>query len=215
MWGELSGSGFSNTIKRRQAWDWRVALVLVVGLAAVVRLAHLGHSSLTGDEAARAHDAWSASLEKMCWYPPLQYAILWTTRHAVGESEFVLRLPNALAGLACVVVLFLFVRKHVDPWSGVCVATVAAFHAELLIYSRMLKEFSIEALMCAFDAQKELQRPVALPCEPLGQRCYVVVFGPRTAKTAVPGGRVAPVECPREPEKRKDASQDQHHDQTG
>ena len=146
---ELSCSGLSPAITRRRSWDWRVALVLVIGLAAVVRLAHLGHSSLTGDEAARAHNAWSASWDLVRWFPPLQYAILWTTRHAVGESEFVLRLPNALAGLACVVVLFLFVRKHVDPWSGVCVATVAAFHAELLIYSRMIKEFSIEALMCA------------------------------------------------------------------
>lgn len=127
--------------------DWRWALALVILLAVVVRLSHLGHDSLSHDEAARVNAAWSTTPDKMRWFPPLQYALLWTVRHTLGGSEFAMRLPSALAGIACVVTLFLFTRKYVDAWSGVCVAAVAACHAELVTYSRLLKEFSIEALM--------------------------------------------------------------------
>ncbi len=129
------------------AYGWQWPLALVILLAMTVRLAHLGYDSLSHDEASRANFAWSTSLAGMRFFPPLYYALAWAIRHLLGGSEFAMRLPSALAGIACVVTLFLFTRKYVGAWSGVCVAAVAAGHAELVAYSRLAKGFSIEALM--------------------------------------------------------------------
>ncbi len=135
------------TLPRVDLRDWRPVLLVVLFLAVVVRVSMLGFDSLSHAEAGRANDARWATLSEMRWYPPLQYAVLWAVRSFVGKGELVLRLPSALAGVACVAVLFMFTRRYVDAWSGVCVAGVAAFHAELVTQSRIMKEFSIEALM--------------------------------------------------------------------
>lgn len=128
--------------------DWRLALGAVFLLAFAVRFMFLGHDTLSHHEAGRALRFWSTSLDEMRMSPPLQYAIWWMTRHILGAGEFAMRLPSAVAGVACVGVLFLFVRSHVDAWSGVCVAAVAACHPELVRFSRIIKEFSFEALTC-------------------------------------------------------------------
>lgn len=127
--------------------DWRFSLACVILLACVVRLYNLGYSSLSHDEAGRANFALSATLLEARWFPPLHYVLLWVVRHTLGGSEIALRLPSALAGIACVVTLFLFTRRYLDNWAGVCVAAVAAGHAELVVFSRMVKEFSLESLM--------------------------------------------------------------------
>ncbi|MCK4658766.1 MAG: glycosyltransferase family 39 protein [Phycisphaerae bacterium] len=160
----LSSNSLPEALIHSRVRHWCWALALIVVFAFVVRAAHLGDTSLRHDEAGRASAAWSASLDEMRWFPPLQYSILWAVRHAFGRSEFAMRLPSAAAGFACVVVLFLFVRKCADTWSGICVAAVAACHPELVALSRIVKEFSIEALMCVvvtwagFEACRTLSR---------------------------------------------------------
>lgn len=134
--------------RRSVVWDQRWSLALVILLAAALRLIMLGHDTLSHDEAARAVDAWSATWARMRWYPPLQYALLWTVRHTLGASEFALRLPSAISGVACAAILFLFLRRHLNAWSGFWAALIAACHDELVWYSRLVKVFSTEALVC-------------------------------------------------------------------
>ena len=102
------------TLPRLDLRDWRPALLLVLLVAVVVRVSMLGYSSLSHAEAGRANDAHWATMLEMRWYPPLQYIVLWTVTALGGKGEFVLRLPNALAGVACVVALFMFIRRYVD-----------------------------------------------------------------------------------------------------
>lgn len=132
---------------RRCTRDHRVALAGIVLLAATIRLVHLGHDSLNHAEAARVNAAWSTTWENVRWFPPAQYALLWTVRHLTSGGEAIMRLPSAIAGIACVAVVYLCTRRYFGSWSGVSAAALAATHAELILYSRMVKEFSIEALV--------------------------------------------------------------------
>ena len=134
-----------------RAWDWlanwRCALMAVLLLAAVVRLANLDHNSLTHAEAARVNAAWSTTWNNARWFPPAQYALLWIVRHATSGSEFAMRLPSVLAGVACVGAVFLLTRRYFGPWAGVCAAALTGVHAELVEHSRIVKEFSMETLV--------------------------------------------------------------------
>ncbi len=125
-----------------------VALGIFI-FASAVRLANLGERSLTHDEAWRANWSHHGGMDEARRTPPLQYAMNWTIQHVVGRSEFVLRLPYALAGIVCVVVLFEVTRRTVHVHAAVFVAAVAAAHPALVGYSRALKVFSLEAMMSA------------------------------------------------------------------
>ena len=124
-------------------------IIAVVIFAAVVRLSSLGYDSLAHDEAFRANWWHHGDIGQARRFPPLQYALGWAVQHIVGRSEFVLRLPYALAGIACVVVLYRFARKHLDPWAAVLIAALAAGHPVLVQCSQRAKVFSLEALMAA------------------------------------------------------------------
>ncbi|MEE9243702.1 MAG: glycosyltransferase family 39 protein, partial [Mycobacterium sp.] len=127
----------------------RMAIVGVVAVAAILRLYGLGHDSLAHDEAWRANWAHHGSLNEARRLPPLQYLMSWTLQHTVGRSEFILRLPFAVAGVACVVLLYGLCRRFLGVGAGLLVAAVAACHPVLVEHSRTLKVFSLEALTCA------------------------------------------------------------------
>lgn len=50
---------------------------------------------------------------------PLYFALSWGWQQAVGESEFLLRLPPALFGLASLWILFLLVERLTDSRTAV------------------------------------------------------------------------------------------------
>lgn len=126
-----------------------IAVFAVVALAALLRLPKLGYDSLGHDEAFRANWSHHGSLAEARRLPPLTLLLLRTVQRQVGRSEVVLRLPFALAGIACVLVLYGFARRHLDQGAAVLIACVAACHPVLVLYSRMVKVFSLEALGCA------------------------------------------------------------------
>lgn len=127
--------------------DWRCVLTVILLLAAIVRLTNLGHDSLSHAEASRVNAAWSTTWDNVRWFPPAQYALLWLVRHVTSGGEFVMRLPSAMAGLACIAAVFLFTRKYFGIWSAICAAAIAGTHGELVAHSRIVKEFSIETLV--------------------------------------------------------------------
>jgi len=123
-----------------------VCLLVILSLAATFRLYSLGYNSLSHAEAWRANWSYNGGLDEARRFPPLQYALGYATQHILGRSELIVRLPYALAGVACVVVLYLFVRRYFGKWPAVAVAAVAAFHPVLILHSQQLKVFSLETL---------------------------------------------------------------------
>lgn len=116
---------------RAPAW-WPLAAL--VALAAALRLGTLGAQSLWYDEAFTPlhvlHPSlWDTlrSVSRTENSPPLWYAIEWLDYRLLGTSEYALRLPSALAGIALVPVAWAICRELVRERGAAiaCAALVA------------------------------------------------------------------------------------------
>jgi dolichyl-phosphate-mannose-protein mannosyltransferase len=131
----------------------RAALVLgVLVLAAALRLDQLGAEELWLDEAssyraATAADPWAAMLHDSG--PPLYGLLLRAWVAAFGKSEFVLRLPSALAGMAFVLVIFALGREVFCFEAGFHAALFAAIAPIHVHYSQEARVYSILLLWLA------------------------------------------------------------------
>lgn len=123
-------------------------ITLILLLAAFIRFYQLGFESLSHDE------AWRANWTNVCIspqpfrFPPLQYAVGWAAQHLVGRGEAVLRFPYAVAGLACVWVVYRLTRQVGCTGAALLAAALATVHPVLLFYSREFSVFGWEALAC-------------------------------------------------------------------
>ena len=95
----------------------RLPLTGIVVLAALLRLVGLGSRSLWLDEGAE-YDAVHGSLGHLFERianrestPPLSYLYEWLCTKVIGTSEFALRLPSALCGIAMVPVGYAIGKK--------------------------------------------------------------------------------------------------------
>lgn len=136
-------------------------LVWCIGLGALLRLVNLAQEPFWYDE---SFTAWIARLPwSQAWpaikgdvHPPLWYAIEWALVHVFGESEYLLRLPATLFGLACIWLIYELAREISQDNR---VATTAAFFAAIfpggLYYSQdarmypMLSFFVLAAALAA------------------------------------------------------------------
>lgn len=128
-------------------WIPWCAVIVLVAITLVTHLGSLGYGSLPHEEAWRATWTYDLTLERARRFPPLWGCTYWLLQHTVGRSEMVLRLPSALAGLACVGLLYRFTVRRIGFWPAVLVAAVAAAHPALIFHSRTMKVFGIDALM--------------------------------------------------------------------
>lgn len=92
---------------------YRIGLIAVLALAAVLRFGGLGDEAIWMDEAATL---WFSDLDwgylwkeipKFENHPPLYYMLLKAWRMIAGSSELAIRVPSALASLGVVVFLFI------------------------------------------------------------------------------------------------------------
>lgn len=100
------------------AWQFSVAILLVLLLAFALRFYGLGAKALWGDEIAQA--VWSSWDWARLWQefraPPdfiLTFALVHLTQ-GIGTSEFFVRLPSALTSLLCVPLMYVVARRLSD-----------------------------------------------------------------------------------------------------
>lgn len=160
--------------------DSRTALLLMLALAAVLRLAGLAHAPLWEDEVATE---WFASLS---WHdlllgvgrletnPPGFYAIekLWTA--LCGRSELILRLPSALAGMAGVAVVWATTRASFGRWPAIWTGLLLAIQPQYLEYTREARTYAL--LFLAIAVAIHAARRLAIWTGP-GGRATAVVLG--------------------------------------
>ena len=145
----------------------RLALLLIVVAAVLLRAFRLGHQSLWTDEIVSA-----LSADGRLWWvltqtsvnsniPPLYYAVLHLVM-SLSRQEWVLRLPSLLSGVASVPLFFAIVRE----WLGsrvalVCAALVAIspFH---VWYSQEARPYAL-LLFLSLLSLRLLQLLVARP----------------------------------------------------
>lgn len=82
-------------------------------------------------------------------HPPLHHAILWVTVRIFGTSEFAVRLPSLLAGVALVPVLFWVGKTLYDRRTGWIAAILAAIAPFCVWYSQEARMYSQFMLFAA------------------------------------------------------------------
>ena len=131
------------------------ALIALTALAAALRLPTLGSQSLWLDEVLTGNLA-RGSLGDLFHVvaqqeanPPLFYLVEWVWTRIAGTSEFALRLPSALFGIALVPVGYAIGKKLAGERAAVALAALIAVHPLLVYYSQEARGYSAVALACA------------------------------------------------------------------
>jgi uncharacterized membrane protein len=149
-----SGVAREDCVSERTAWA-AVAVIALVG--AVLRLANLGAESIWYDEAAsweQAKDSFSAMLQRTAGdnYPPLHNIFLFIAIKALGDSEWALRLPSALFGIANIAAIYWLGRLTVGRAAGLLGAALLALAPFHLLYSQEARMYSLLALTATMFA---------------------------------------------------------------
>jgi len=124
---------------------------VVTLLGAALRLYKLGTPALWYDEALTLHYARMPVGDLLTQLgltevnTPFYYLLLkvWTV---MGDSEFLLRLPSALAGIACIPVIYAIGRRLGDARVGLLAALFLALSSIHIRYSQEVRPYSIMAL---------------------------------------------------------------------
>jgi uncharacterized membrane protein len=129
-------------------------LALAVLLGVFLRLFHLGSQSIWGDEALTlqkyAAGGSLAEVLSLIWrnafHPPL-YFVLAHYWYLLGQSEFMLRFPSAVFGIAAIPVIYLVTRRlFTAPAAGLAALALAVspFH---IWYSQEARMYSLQVLL--------------------------------------------------------------------
>jgi len=127
----------------------------IVLLAAILRLGGLGSRSLWLDEGAEydaVHGSLGHLLERVVnreSTPPLSYLYEWASTKVIGTSEFALRLPFALLGIALVPVMYLAARELAGRRAALIAAALAACNPMLIWHAQDARAYTLLALLLA------------------------------------------------------------------
>lgn len=125
------------------------AMIVVTAFGAWQILPNLSEPSLSHAEAVRVRFHLNPLTEGGRRLPPLQGALLATIHHFVPGREWALRLPAAMAVLACAVLLMRQARTMIDAKSALITGLIVVSHPLLMAHAREMKEFTLEAMFVA------------------------------------------------------------------
>ena len=118
-------------------------LALILALATACRFYHIDVQGLWASELANAvmimDRGWFSMVSSMVYgsaEAPGYLSLLYMVSQLFGYSEFVLRLPSALAGICSVYVLYLLGKRVHSPYAGLLAASSLAFSFHAVDYSR-------------------------------------------------------------------------------
>lgn len=137
-------------------WSWRLALAVILAVAAGLRLYHLETPSLWWDEilvplTARFPVAYILDFSRHCeMHPPLYHLFVKVTEWA-GVSDFALRLPSAVCGLAVVYACWRVFSRLYDRSVGLVAAAFLAGSAMQVWHVRQVRPYAILVLLFVFS----------------------------------------------------------------
>ena len=137
-------------------WTWRLCLAVILVVAAGLRLYHLETPSLWWDEmvvplTARFPLAYILDFSRHCeMHPPLYHLFIKLVQGA-GQSDFALRLPSAVFGLATVYAAWRLFGKLYDRSVGLFAAAFLAGNAMQVWHVRQVRPYAILCLLFVFS----------------------------------------------------------------
>jgi mannosyltransferase len=136
---------------------WAAPLVLLVALAAALRLPALGAQSFWSDEAITAllvrRDFGSllSGVAHTESTPPLYYVAAWLWAKAAGADETGLRLLSAVLGVLAVPTAYGAARALVSSRAGWIAGLLVAANPVLVWYSQEARAYSLLVLLCGLS----------------------------------------------------------------
>ena len=135
---------FASVQRGRRHW---IVLTAILVAATALRLVRLGYQSEWNDEALSAVIAGGTTRQVLTnqfqsLHPPGYYLVLHFWRSAFGDSDFVLRLPSALMGVASVLGLYILGSALFGSEAGLWAAAITATMPFHLYYSQEMRMYS-------------------------------------------------------------------------
>lgn len=137
-------------------WHWW-SLALVTLLGGVLRFLYLDRPVLWGDECAtyrRVCGTFDVLLSRLRndGFVPLHYELYWLLKQVMNLNPWQMRLAPAIAGTLMIPAMYLLGRQIVRPGAALLAATLTAFSAYYLTYSRDAKMYMEFWLMLTLHA---------------------------------------------------------------
>jgi uncharacterized membrane protein len=132
------------------------ALVLsgILALAVILRFVGLGTESLWQDEILSVLESrrpWVDIITERFIFnrfnQPFYFLIIHFWAQAFGESEFAVRAPSAIFGVATVLATFILARHLLNAWVALGAALMAAVSPALVWYSQEVRAYSLNAFL--------------------------------------------------------------------
>lgn len=177
--------------RRRSRLGTVIALAAILLLAAILRLHGLAHQSLWYDEALTVIHirkpllqmlASARLLENM---PPLYFSLMWVWARVCGTSDFAMRLPSALLGIASVGMMFRIARRMATPRDrdrvGLLAALLLAISRHQIFHCQEARAYSLMMFLCLLSCDCFLRligfgaEPHEAPPGPATATLYVLV----------------------------------------
>ena len=173
------------THDRQRISGWTLAFLLVLLIAAALRILPLGHEAIDGDECfsvrvaiAPLSQAWDIMRQDLV-HPPLYYLLLKGWVAIAGTSPFVLRLLSLVAGIGAVALAFVLARR-LSLRAPYCVlaALLVALNDIHIYYSEQVRSYSFfAALVLVFALAVLWVEETARKRAALGARHWAALSG--------------------------------------
>lgn len=131
----------------------KVALFIIILVAAVLRLFEFSDFSLSNDElsalARLDFDSFYALLMegiRIDGHPPAAQVILWLTTNLFGNGVFAVRIPFVIAGILSVFFVFRLGKEWISSSAGLLIAALFATLAFPILYSRLARPYALGML---------------------------------------------------------------------
>lgn len=128
----------------RRLTGWTLPLILVVLLAAVLRLYHLNAESMWIDEGYSLRDAMTPFTIAKASKPLYFWFLSWWI--GFGDSDWLLRLPSVIFGVASVAMVFVIGRLLWGNKAGTLAAVIAAVSPLQVDHSQEVRMYTLLAL---------------------------------------------------------------------
>lgn len=175
---------------RTERWVLRLSLAVILSAAVALRFAKLTFQSLRLDEHFSRHAAEFESLQEVILrgavldkHPPGHVLLLHFWMRWFGDSEWSLRVPGVLAGIAAVYALYRLGRTLVSERVGLITAGIAAVSQMPVYYSQDARAYVFLLLGCTLCAQGflALQSAQGSAIAPWRQRLLLLLVASATS----------------------------------
>lgn len=129
--------------------------VIVLVVASVLRLFHLGDWSFSNDELSVLYRTSFDNFKDIIdlgirteGHPAGYHLFVWAWTALVGTSEFWVRLPFAIAGIAAVYLVFLVGREWFGEPVGLATSALMAILPFSILYSQLARPYSLGLFAC-------------------------------------------------------------------